>query len=246
MQQPYETPEGISVMQIEKTAFFRMLKTTCVCLIALASPISGYAGITEIKQIDQIASSESQLLAVGKISKINIEKNSIEINGQDFAVDSVTEIIPSNENPPIKGPAGIITLAPGDHVAVTGEMMDAGKSLATTIVQLKDTFVDGASQAFVQVQIDGVSKETGHVTSGKSYIDYTAALHENSLEDIQLGAIARFYGITVLESFIASQALITDKEPSQIQTSGIRAGRGSGIRAGRGSGIRAGRGSGIR
>ena len=238
-------------MQLTPKALIEMLNRICICLIALVTPISAYSGVTEIKQIEPITISESELLAIGAISAIDTEKMTLEVNGQTFIVDPVTETIPNDASTPLKGPAGLLPLAPGDYVAVAGEMMDPGKSLATTIVKFNESYVDGASQAFVRVEVDGVLKQTGYVTSGKSVIDYTAALYEYSLAEVELTAIAEFYGTTLQGAFIATQGRIVaiDEENEIGQTandSGIRAGRGSGIRAGRGSGIRAGRGSGIR
>jgi len=198
------------------------------------------------------SSEELPLIAVGKIEHIDLAESAVYVNGQRIVLDNYTEVHSSDVS--LDGYIGLSELTLFDYVAIGGENIDAGTSLATVIAKLDEAYVDGSSPAYLRAVISSSSGETGIALSGNSLIDYTGSLHSSENPKLAAGQLVEFFGTTIDSSFEATQAktlgslgLGTNMASVQaIRGSGVRAIRGSGVRAIRGSGVRAIRGSGVR
>jgi len=236
---------------ITSRQFLAQAFALALCAAAM-SALAGPAGS------DTVADDEIPLLAIGPVGAIDAAKGTITVNGQTYVADGQTGVyLLGNSAPaetPESGPLG--TLAINDHVAVYGEMMDAGLGLATIISQMPGDYVEGATGAYVRIKLLSNDATTAIATSGETVIDYTAALATGNLQDAKAGDILELYGLAYGESFYATAGSLAQIEYIElsgeesaslaIRGSGVRAIRGSGVRAIRGSGVRAIRGSGVR
>ncbi len=205
---------------------------TMFTLLILA-PHVALSGIHQIEsQNDDIP-----LLAVGPISNIDAENNTFSINGQLFITDAQTEVADQT--------------SVGDYVAVGGEIMNPGISLATTVVAIDDDYIAGASPAYIRVIIENIEPALARATSGASKLDYSASLHADVT--ISQNEEVEFFGSAFGDHFFAFTVTTHSTTPSNgqsnlqnIRGSGLRNIRGSGLRNIRGSGLRNIRGSGLR
>jgi len=220
--------------------------TAMLCL-ATGSAIAGPAGSAVVTAVTD----DIPLLAIGPITAIDREKGTVTVNGQSFTTDSQTGIYlqPTNLG-------DTDNLLEQDYVAIYGEIMDPGFSLATVISELPEEYVPGSSEVYLQLALDSNDSTKAIAASGQTVIDYSAALAKNDLVGTMPGDVVEFYGLAYGELFFATEAyafdsvlndnFISSSSASAQRGSGVRAQRGSGVRAQRGSGVRAQRGSGVR
>jgi hypothetical protein len=222
------------MFQFANKLLAKHLRSFIILLLLGFSPLA-VSGIhqTNSETIDY----DIPLLAIGPISNIDAENGSILVNGQLFITDSQTKI--SNQT------------AVGDYVAVGGEIMHPGVSLATEVITLDDAYTAGASPAYIRAIIENNDPSLALATSGISKLDYSAALHADVL--ISQNEEVEFIGHAFGNSFFASAVTILgtasaggQSDLQNIRGSGLRNIRGSGLRNIRGSGLRNIRGSGLR
>ena len=139
---------------------------------------------------------------------------------------------------------GVTRISDGDYVAIAGELIEPGVTLATAIIVLAEEYTEGASQTYVR-SIISATDDAGFAFSGDSAIDYNGTLHTDELGALSPGDVVEFVGTETENVFVANTGNLAGRTGGASVDSnltGIRAG-GSlrGIRAG-GSlrGIRAG------
>ena len=203
---------------------------------------NGATAASGIESIDELP-----LVALGQLSH---KDGAIEVNGQKIIRDSATIVAKESDGRTAR-------LRQGDYVAVAGDVVEPGKSLATSIIILNEEYVDGASPTYVRAEIDRATSD-GFAYSANSKIDLTPSMHEGgSSSGFSTGDIAEFSGISVDGLLLASAATSLTRSASVtsgrlgssvrgIRGSGVRGIRGSGVRGIRGSGVRGIRGSGVR
>ena len=161
------------------------------------------------------------LVAIGEADVSSLGTYSLSVNGQKFVFDDHTVTAIENSTKSGNGPSGARLIRDGDYVAVSGELMDPGVTLATTIIILDEAYVDGASPTYVRAIIDGVDS-SGYAYSRDSAVDYTASLYET--QSIQPGDVVEFEGVSVEGVMLATSTL------SGQRSSGLRGQRSSGLR----------------
>jgi hypothetical protein len=207
--------------------------------MALATPIasSDYSVVTNESE------DETPLLVIGQISNIHLDTNTLTINGQSILLDSQTTT--ESSGGVSYGLAGLNKLFIGDHVAVSGELMDPGLSLATTIIIFDDSYAAGDSTAYLRAIIDSFDASTATAKSGSSSIELSSTEASNISAGSEIEVFGSAYGTTFIANTLSNLSN-TEAGLLAIRGSGVRAIRGSGVRAIRGSGVRAIRGSGVR
>jgi hypothetical protein len=202
-----------------------------VSAVIVLMPIAAQSGVVESLGYSVITDSSSDdvpLLAIGAISSVDDSLGHVIVNGQTIIFDSQTIVEGSDAT--TAGLAGIRQLTVGDHVAIAGEIVDPGTSLATLVLQLEESYVAGDSPAYLRAIIDEISPSTAIAESGSSIIDLSSA----SPEELSLGTEAEFFGFAYDNTFVASASASVQR----IRGSGVRRIRGSGVRRIRGSGVR--------
>ena len=181
---------------------------------------------------------EIPLVALGPAA---FKEGRLTVNGQIIVRDNHTEIATENESASTR-------IRQGDYLAVAGDLMGSGRSLATTILILDEDYVDGSSPTYLRAQIDSASS-TGKAYSSESVIDLGPSLFQTNISGLGRGDIAEFSGISVDGLLIASETSLVER--GQSITSGrllssVRGARGTGVRGARGTGVRGARGTGVR
>ena len=178
------------------------------------------------------------MLAIGPVSSISAEDQAISVNGQTFSIDSITEFDGTT----------LSELSQGDYVAVGGELMDAGQSLATVVLALDESYAAGSSVSYLRVISGDNNSSLASFSSGESVVDYSGAVAQAGLGGLETGSEVELFGSSYGDLFVANDATILGSayETNRIRGSGGRRIRGSGGRRIRGSGGRRIRGSGGR
>jgi hypothetical protein len=186
---------------------------------------------------------ETPLLAIGQVTAIDTINNTAQVNGQTILLDAQSQITSASNIS-----YGIDALQTGDHVAVSGDLVDLGFSLATNIIIFDDTYVAGDSSAYVRVLIDSLDETTVKATSGSTSIDLVNVDRPKVLAGIELEAFGSAYGNICSAESISILSLADEEESNlqKIRASGVRKIRASGVRKIRASGVRKIRASGVR
>jgi hypothetical protein len=219
---------------------FRSSALALATLLVITFPLAASAqgGMNKIAELPLVAMGP----AVYSDSKLTV-------NGQTIIRDGQTTIAAEDGARPSR-------IRQGDYIAVTGDIMESGISLATTILVLNEEYVDGASPTYLRAIIDDVS-DSGIARSANSQVDFTPSLSQTDLTNISSGNVVEFVGFNANDLMVATTTVSLGTTPAMndgrlgssvtaIRGSGVRAIRGSGVRAIRGSGVRAIRGSGVR
>jgi hypothetical protein len=209
--------------------------------------ISG-SGLRSIIRLDE----PLPIVAIGPISRIARDDNSIALLGQNIVFDDQTVTILTNDDGPeslvAAGRNGLESLQDGDYVVVAGENMDSGESLGTVVIQLSTTFVNGSSPVYLRTIVDSILPAIGGASSGATNIDFSGALHDDALAQVPNGSIVEYFGYT--SGSDSTKLFATyggDVSAEQgISGSGLRGISGSGLRGISGSGLRGISGSGLR
>ncbi len=186
------------------------------------------------------------LVAIGPVS---YKDSRLTVNGQAIIRDGETTIEAEDGSPHAR-------LRQGDYVAVTGDLMEPGRALATAIVVLDEEYVEGASPTYLRAIIESTSS-SGVAYSAGSQVDFTPSLFQTELANIAQGDIAEFIGFNSDQLLVATEGGLVDTDGSMnagllgssvqgIRTSGTRGIRTSGTRGIRTSGTRGIRTSGTR
>jgi hypothetical protein len=186
---------------------------------------------------------ETPLLAIGQVTTIDTTNNTAQVNGQTILLDSQSQVTSTSNIS-----YGIGALEIGDHVAVSGDLVDPGFSLATNIIVFDDTYVAGDSSAYARVLIDSLDESIAKATSGSTSIDLVNVDSSEVLAGIELEAFGSAYGNTFSAESISILSLADEGESNlqKIRASGVRKIRASGVRKIRASGVRKIRASGVR
>ncbi len=188
------------------------------------------------------------LISVGMIQEIDLENSSVVVNGQTIVVDMATELQTSDAIH--FGYLSLGQLEQRDYVAIFGELIEPGLSLATIISLESSEYTQGASPAYIKAIVSDSDFTSATATSGSTFIDFSASLHSTDNTAISDGDTVEFFG-TAIDSLLSATYIRNSSNQAgsaaqAIRGSGVRAIRGSGVRAIRGSGVRAIRGSGVR
>jgi hypothetical protein len=209
--------------------------------------ISG-SGLRSIVQLDE----PLPIVAIGPITRMENDDNSIALLGQNIVFDDQTITILSYENRSESliavGRNGFGSLQDGDYVVIAGENMDPGQSLGTVVIQLSTAFVNGSSPVYLRTILDSVLPSIGRASSGATQIDFSGALHDDALTGVSKGSIVEYFGYTSgseAAKLVATYGRNISAEQG-ISGSGLRGISGSGLRGISGSGLRGISGSGLR
>ncbi|MGI9318047.1 MAG: hypothetical protein ACR2QW_12015 [bacterium] len=175
---------------------------------------------------------------MGQVTNINTDENLIEVNGQNLILDSQSLVESQLGN--FNGITGLKYLSIGDHVAVTGDLMDPGVSLASEVIVFEAPYVAGSSESFARVVISSFDTERATVSSGKTQVNLSNIANTGFTAGEEIEA----FGSAFDESFVAQS--ITIPSDSNSETSGLVKIRASGSRKIRASGSRKIRASGSR
>jgi hypothetical protein len=217
--------------------------------------ISG-SGLRSIIRLDE----PLPIVAIGPISRIARDDNSIALLGQNIVFDDQTVTILTNDDGPeslvAAGRNGLESLQDGDYVVVAGENMDSGESLGTVVIQLSTTFVNGSSPVYLRTIVDSILPAIGGASSGATNIDFSGALHDDALAQVPNGSIVEYFGYTsgsdstklfaTYGGDVSAEQGISGSGLRGISGSGLRGISGSGLRGISGSGLRGISGSGLR
>ena len=131
----------------------------------------------------------------------------LSINGQDIVFDAATLTSTESGSTEAPGYDGVELLNSGQYVAVFGDNIEPGASLATDIIILEDTFVEGASKAYVQAIINDVTS-AGYAFSDETTIDFTGTLYDGALQNLSAGDIVSVLGTSANGVIIATSGVI--------------------------------------
>ena len=226
---------------------FRKLQVATLLLL----PLAAFGGISgaDIQNISSTTDNgDVPLIGVGVVQEIDLENSTVVVNGQKIVVDLATELQSSDTTH--YGYLSLGELKPADYIAVYGEVMDPGLSLATIITVVNSEYSQGASPAYIKAIVNDADASSATANSGSTVIDFSSSLHSMTDTELSGGDIVEFFGTAVDSLVSATYVRKTSGQSSSavqaIRGSGVRAIRGSGVRAIRGSGVRAIRGSGVR
>jgi len=88
------------------------------------------------------------------------------------------------------------SLRPGQMVAVTGSVQPDGSILATSVVDLPDAYVDGATEILGSGVITSHNASTARLTIGRLPVDYSPTLYAGD-PGLTVGSTVEFRGIRV-------------------------------------------------
>jgi hypothetical protein len=222
-------------MDTTTKAYMRKITVFTAFLIFSITHIAGYS-----TNIDSTIG-ELPLIAVGPSKIISLNNEAIlTVNGQHIVFDAQT-ITPND------------SIQAGDYLAVYGETIEPGLSLATEVLLIDESYVEGASITFLRAIIDRASSD-GVVYSNASVIDYTGTLHIDDLAQVGPGLIVEVSGVSYGNLLVADEGHLLDgyesstvaQETHNSLDSIIKGQRGSSLRGQRGSSLRGQRGSSLR
>ena len=222
-------------MDITIKGYMRKLTVFTAFLILSFTHIAGYS-----TNLDSTIG-DPPLIAVGPSKIISLNNEAIlTINGQHIVFDAQT--VTAN-----------YSIQDGDYLAVYGETIEPGVSLATEVLLIDKLYVEGTSNTFLRAIIDRTSSD-GFVYSGASVIDYTGTLHNDDLAQVGSGNIVEISGVSYGNLLVADEGhLLNGYESSTVAQNShnrldsiISGQRGSSLRGQRGSSLRGQRGSSVR
>ncbi|MDH3977676.1 MAG: hypothetical protein OEU86_04120, partial [Gammaproteobacteria bacterium] len=139
------------------------------------------------------------LVAMGAITEKSIENRTAQILGQDIFFDDFTLVISteigSNNLIATNGISALEKINPNDYVIIAGELMEEGKSLATTIIVLSEQYETSNSVAYLRALFS--TKSNGSVTSGATVVEQGLALDNQDLTKTKRNTAAEYIGFTV-------------------------------------------------
>jgi hypothetical protein len=214
------------------------------CIAVASWPLKGLATPNSSNNYSIVTNQgveDTPLLAIGQLSSINKEESLIQVNGQLFLLDLESEVETSTG---ISKDLDEANLSVGDHVAITGELIEPGLSLSTSVIVFDDTFVAGGSTSYLRAIVGSYDTSTAIAKSGYSVIELSGI----SGASIEVGSEIEVFGSAYGSTFVSNEllALTTTSSTQRINGTGVRRINGTGVRRINGTGVRRINGTGVR